>query len=138
MKKTILSLAGAFILVSAVYAGVKKKFWPAEFMSLKEVCRRWGERPLDEAKFKAAVDNRSARAETACSLLKNQKKYKGKSIDQIKEIFGPPDGWFFNEAFSAYVINKAEKKGDDVWQILFLIDRHRKISKIVVHKNCCY
>ena len=137
MKKIILALAAAFILLSVAYTGMKKKFWSAEFMKAKEVCRRWGERPLDEVKFKAAGDNRSARAEMACSLLKNQKKYKGKSINQIKQVFGSPDGWFFNEAFSAYLINKAKKKGDDVWQILFLIDRHRKISKIVVHKNCC-
>ena len=137
MKKIILSLSAASIILSVGYAGMKKKFWSAEFMKMKEVCSRWGEQPLDEAKFKAAGDNRSTRAEMACSLLKNQKKYKGKSINQIKQIFGPPDGWFFNEAFSAYLINKPEKKGDDVWQILFLIDRHRNMSKIVVHKNCC-
>lgn len=128
----------AVALLSVGYIAAKRYLRPMEFMSLKKVCLRWGDQPFDEAKFKDSGEKRSIRAKMACSLLKNQEKYIGMNNYKIKEILGPPSGRFFNEMFPTYLINKAEKLGEDVWQLLFWIDSNRKISKIVVHKNCCY
>ena len=142
MKKVLLgaALTAAFLFAGYVAAKLIKDYIrPVEFMSLKKVCRRWGEQPLDEAKFKASGEDRSLRAKMTCSLLKNQKKYIGADSYKIREILGPPSGYFFSEAYTTYLINRAGEMGkEDVWQILFLIDRDQKISKIVVHKNCCY
>ena len=110
-----------------------------ELMSREKVCQRWGEHPLDIERFKYAENNETLRAKMACSLLnpENQKIYAGKSAIQIRNIFGFPDGYYMNEAFAAYLIETADQRGQDSWQILFLLDSDRKVSEIVVHKNCC-
>lgn len=142
MKKVLLIAVLTAVLLSAGYVAAKltkNYIRPVEFMGLKKACLRWGEQPLDEAKFKTSGEDRSLRAKMTCSLLKNQKKYIGMDNYKIREILGPPSGYFFSEAYPTYLINKAgERGGDDVWQLLFLIDKDQKISKIVVHKNCCY
>ena len=96
-----------------------------------------GRTTLDTEKFKAANEDESIRAKMTCSLLKNQRKYIGKDIKEIRKIFGSPDGYYFSDMFLAYMIETAKTRQQDSWQIVFLIDRKRKISKIVVHKNCC-
>ena len=120
------------------YGTAKMYLRPMEYMSLKKVCRRWGNQPFNEAKFKHAGDDRSARAKMTCSLLKNQKQYIGLDSLQIRERLGDYSGYFFSESFPAYIINRATEKDRNVWQILFIVDRDHKVSKIVVHKNCCY
>ena len=132
-RETILSLF-CFLTAFSVSA-----MWPWELMDHNEVCQRWGEHPLDIVRFKGAENNEALRAKMACSLLKseNQKKYVGKNTTQIIDIFGFPDGYYMSEAFVAYLIEVAEQRGEDSWQILFLLDRDGNVSEIVVHKNCC-
>lgn len=139
MKKIILALNIVVALfLSISYGAAKTYLQPVEYMSLKKVCHRWGDRPLDTEKFKTSGKNRSVRAKMTCSLLKNQKKYIGLSSKKIKKIFGDYSGYFFSESFPTYIINKATKKDRNVWQILFFVDGKHKVSEIVVHKNCCY
>ena len=106
-------------------------------MSIKKVCKRWGEKPFDLRKFKGASDNESVRAQMACSLLKQQKNFIGKYRWKIREMFGDYDGHYFSDMFPTYMIEIAKKRGEKSWQIVFLIDRKEKISEIIVHKNCC-
>ena len=73
-----------------------------------------------------------------CSLLKNQKKYIGLDSLEIRKRLGDYSGYFFSESFPAYIINDPTEKDRNVWQILFFVDGEHKVSKIVVHKNCCY
>ena len=139
MKKIVLGLSIiASFFLSISYGSIKTHLQPMEYMSLKKVCQRWGEQPLDTAKFKASGKNRSIRAKMTCSLLKNRKKYIGLDSREIKKIFGNYSGYFFSESFPTYLINSAKKGDRNVWQILFFVDGKRKVSKIVVHKNCCY
>ena len=138
MKNLALTALGALMLfIGSVYAA-KNYLRPVEFMSLKKVCRLWGERPFNEAKFKAAGEDKNIRAKMTCSLLKNQARYIGLDSLEIRKRLGGYSGHFFSESFPTYLINDVEKRGEDVWQILFLIDDEQKISKITVHKNCCY
>lgn len=109
-----------------------------EFMSLGKVCKKWGEYSLDIAKFKSADKDESIRAKVSCSLLKNQKNYIGKDRSEIRNLFGSHSGYYFSDMFPTYLIETAKTKNQDSWQIVFLIDRKEKVSKIVVHKNCCY
>ena len=108
-----------------------------EFMAVGEVCARWGEGPLDVAAFRAAAGDEPARAAMACSLLKSQDDYAGMPVSEIRRLFGEFEGHFWNEVQPTYLIEIAETKADDSWQIVFLHDRDRRVTKIVVHKNCC-
>ena len=137
MKKLIAIVI--FILGALLFVYVQtKSFWKGEFMSLRKVCKKWGEHSLDIAKFKSASEDESIRAKMSCSLLKNQKDYIGKDRSEIRNLFGTYSGYYFSGMFPTYLIEKAKTKNQDSWQIVFLINRKEKISKIVVHKNCCY
>ena len=108
-----------------------------EYLSTYEVCRRWGERPLDIAAFRAAEGDESTRAAMACSLLRTQDDYVGMHRLEIRPLFGDPDGYYYTELQPAYLIETAKSMDENSWQIVFLIDRDDKVRKVVVHKNCC-
>ena len=114
-----------------------KHFWRGETMNQKKVCEKWGQTPLDIAKFKVSEDQESVRASMACALLKNQKHYIGKDIREIQQLFGSYSGHYFIDMSPAYIIGPTHIEDPNTWQIVFLIDRHEKISQIIVHKNCC-
>ena len=108
--------------------------WGRDYMSVDEVCRRWGESPFDVEAFRSAEDE-SVRAGMACSLLRTQKSYVGMDVSEIKDAFGPYSGYFITEGIPTYLIEIAESKGQDSWQIVFLKNRQHKVAEIVVHKN---
>ena len=110
--------------------------WP-DYLSVTEVCRRWGRRPLDVAAFRSAEEDESTRAAMACSLLRNQHDYVGLHRSEILGLFGHPSGYYYTEMTPTYLIETAKTRAQDSWQIVFLIDRDRQVSEVVVHKNCC-
>jgi len=69
--------------------------------------------------------------------LTQKNPYIGKPITAVRDSLGGPDGYYFSDIYPAYIINEPKNKGDDVWQIVFLIDKTRNISEVIVHKNCC-
>lgn len=127
-----LSLVGISLLTSGVVA---KHFWRGETMATKNVCKNWGEAPFQVDRFR--LEDEVVRAKMACSLLKNQKLFIGKDRAQIRNELGDHDGFYFSDMFPAYMIQSAKSKGEDSWQLVFLIDRKEKVSEIIVHKNCC-
>ncbi len=137
MKKAKLSILAIFLFILPVMYIKAKHFWRGETMSLKKVCKTWGSLPLDIAKFKQAEEDEATRAKMTCSLLKNKKNYIGKDTTEIRKLFGDYSGYYFSDMIPTYIIKSAKKKGQDTWQIVFLIDNQEKISKIIVHKNCC-
>ena len=106
-------------------------------LSVKEVCRRWGEQPLDIAAFRAAEEDEATRAAMACSLLKTQDDYVGMHRLEVRPLFGIPTGYYITEFIPTYLIETAKTLAGDSWQIVFLIGSDGKVSRIVVHKNCC-
>ena len=139
MKKMIFAIIVLIGVTSLLFATKKERFlWRGEVMDTKKVCKKWGNAPLDLEKFKAAKNDRSVRAKMACSFVKNQKKFVGKNRTEIWEMLGRHDGFYFSEMTPAYIINNSAKdKNMDTWQILFMMDRNRDITEVVVHKNCC-
>ena len=135
MKKVLITFIMASML--PIFYVIGKHFWRGETMNIQKVCKRWGEKPLDLEKFKSASNKESIRAQMACSLLKQQKNFIGKYRWKIREMLGDYDGHYFSGMFPTYIIEVAKKRGEDSWQIVFLIDRKEKISEIIVHKNCC-
>lgn len=71
----------------------------------------------------------------AYSILRNEKKYIGKSVIDIHKEFGQPDGFYFSDIIPAYLIQIAKTKNEEAWQIVFLLDHNRKVTKVIVHKN---
>ncbi len=128
----ILVLAYPRVLIKTMH------FWYGDLMGEKKVCERWGEQALDVKKFKLAGEDSSLRAKMTCSLIKNKQKFIGKNIGEIRKLFGSYDGHYFIDLSPAYLIEIASKREQDSWQIVFLIDRHEKISDIFVHRNCCH
>lgn len=137
MKKLILVFLVTVGLVYSLYATKKQDVSYGETISTENVCERWGNASMDLEKFKAATNDETVRAKMACSLLKNQKRFIGKSRPEIWEILGRHDGFYFNEMSPAYIIESAKTKDDSTWQILFRLDRNHRISGVVVHQNCC-
>ena len=136
MKKLAVIMISASVAVSAIYVKAQY-FWRGEFMRIEKVCQRWGKTPLKVAKFKSADEDESIRAQMACSLLKNQQRYISKDRSEIRDLFGSYTGYYFSDMFPTYLIEIAETNEQDSWQIVFLINKEEKVSKIVVHKNCC-
>ncbi len=108
-----------------------------EFVSVRAVCQRWGDRPLDVEAFRSTEDDASVRAAAACSLLRNQADYVGMHGSEIGRLFGEFTGYYHTEIQPTYLIERAKTKTGDTWQIVFLIDHDRRVTEIVVHKNCC-
>ena len=108
-----------------------------EFMSVREVCQRWGDRPLDVKAFGSAEDDESARAAMACAFLRNQADYVGKHRLEIWLLFGEFTGYYHTEMQPTYLIERAKTTAGDIWQIVFLVDHDQKVTEIFVHKNCC-
>lgn len=136
MKRLIVVIVLALVAISAIYVKAQY-FWRGEFMGVEKVCQRWGEKPLEIARFKSADEDESIRSQMTCSLLKNQQEYVGKDRSEIRDLFGSYTGYYFSDMFPTYLIEIAETDEQDSWQIVFLINKKEKISKIVVHKNCC-
>ena len=135
MRKLLIVII--ILTLTPIFYVVAKHFWRGETMSMSKVCMRWGEAPLNVSNFKKASNDESVRAKMTCSLLKEQKKFFGKDRTEIRAMFGNYDGHYFSDMFPTYIIESSRQKGEDTWQIVFLIDRNEKISEIIVHKNCC-
>ena len=73
----------------------------------------------------------------ACALLKNQDDFIGMHHLQIQSLFGDHTGYHDTEVVPTYLIEVAATEAQETWQIVFLLDRDRKVSDVVVHKNCC-
>lgn len=110
-------------------------FWGGKTLPLEEIGKRWGKIELDTETFRNG--NERMRASMAYSLVKNQKQFKDKFVLDIRKEFGSPDGFYFSDTFPAYLIQTAKSKNEEAWQIVFLLDKDRKVQKIIVHKNCC-
>ena len=130
-------LMSALLAAAWSYASGGWCFLRSDIMCVSEVCRRWGERPLDVTAFRSAEEDESTRAAMACALLKNQDDYIGIDVSEVVLLFGHPNGYYVSESQPAYVIEFAKARGHDTWQLLFLTGLHGKVGRVVVHKNCC-
>ncbi len=69
--------------------------------------------------------------------IMTSKKFLGLQANAVRDRLGDFDGHYFSESYPTYLIQIAEKKGEESWQIVFLIDKDRKTKEVIVHKNCC-
>ncbi|MGZ6479530.1 MAG: hypothetical protein ACXWQE_09525 [Bdellovibrionales bacterium] len=123
------------IFVLSGTLGAIESFWPGKTMSTDQVEKKWGTSAFVAEKFREG--DVQTRASMAAALLKDQKQFLGKSFSEIKSVLGPHDGHYFNDSIPAYFIQIGKNKSEESWQIVFLPAKDRKVSKIIVHKNCC-
>jgi hypothetical protein len=116
------------ILLSGFYAF--SQFTPKE-MSAEAALERWGHDVFDAKKFKAG--DFSLRAKMAYEILQNQP-YAGKSVQALRRELGGNEGYYKNDVVPAYILNQDL---NDIWQIVFLVDTNRNVTKAVIYKNCC-
>jgi hypothetical protein len=127
----ILGSVGVLAFGSVV---VGQHFWRGEVMSVSKVEKKWGSSPFDADKFRTG--SMDVKAKMAASLIKG-KKYIGKSVLDIRSELGDPDGYYFSDVYPAYIIEEGQTRDQDTWQIVFLLDKSRRITDVIVHKNCC-
>jgi hypothetical protein len=125
-------ILGCF-LAASLYA--VEHFLRGKTLPSGEVARKWGNDTLDLEKFRGG--DQKTRSRMAYSLLQKEKEFKGKSVAEIRKLFGEPDGFYFTDVFPAYLIQVAQTQKEEAWQIVFLLNEERIVQKIIVHKNCC-
>ncbi len=108
-------------------------FWHGKTLSQFEVAKKWGKSKLDLGTF--SKSDEKIRATMAYSILVNQKEFIGKSVTEIRNKFGQPDGFYFKDIFPAYLIQIAKSKNEEAWQIVFLLNQDRNVTGVIVHKN---
>jgi hypothetical protein len=108
--------------------------WLGKTLDPKHVKQRWGDSSFSEQTFKEGRPEE--RAKMAYSLM-STKQFMGLTPSQVREKLGAFDGHYFSESYPTYLIQRAEKKGEESWQIVFLIGNDRKTKEVIVHKNCC-
>lgn len=134
MKKivAIIIIVVAALGALSLYA---QPFFGGKTMKKDEVQKKWGSEKLDFEKFKTG--DRETKAKMAFSIL-SDKTIVGKSIDFIREKFGPPDGYYFIDIYPAYIIQEGTNSKEETWQIVFKLNEKYEVREIIVHKNCCY
>lgn len=122
-------------LTGIAKVGGGNPLWPGKVLTRDEVKKRWGDSPIDLEKFKNG--NEESRARFAYAIIVNEKKYIGKSVNEIRSFFGQPDGFYFKDIFPAYLIQLAKTQKDEAWQIVFSLNNKGVVDSVFVHKNCC-
>jgi hypothetical protein len=123
------------VLLFSISAFSVQHFWRGSTISESEASRRWGTTEFNSSKFKSG--DLKARASMTASLIKNEPKYVGKTILEIRELLGPTDGFYFSDVYPTYLIQIGKNHSEETWQLVFLLDKNRKVARIIIHKNCC-
>lgn len=104
------------------------------FMPLSEARNRWTISAFNPAKFKAG--GVKERATMAVSIISNHQMI-GKTSDEVRSVLGDSSGFFWSDYIPAYLIEQGWDKGNDSWQLVFLLDPQGKVNEVRIHKNCC-
>lgn len=127
MNRSIKLLLVSIICMAAAFASAQK-ILRGHILSISEVEKKWTPQAFDEAKFKKA--NAADRAKMAADLIKRNP-YKGKTSVDVRNSLGSWDGFYHFDIFPAYLIGAEEEN----WQLVFILDRHNKVDRVVVHEN---
>ena len=125
----MLILSALFLVGIAAYSYMGQRQMPAS-----EVKSRWGDQKADLKKFKDAPYE--IKASMAYSIM-TDKSLIGKSYEEIRELFGENDGYYFSDTIPTYIIQRGKKNTDETWQLVFRLDNNYNVKEIFMHKNCC-
>lgn len=133
MKKRILFIfmSSAIIFSLGLFA---QSFWGGKTMSAKQVKEKWGSEAFDIKKFKNG--NYEIKSKMAYAIM-TDKTLLNKSYDEIRELFGPNDGFYFTDIYPTYIVQRGKNHSEETWQLVFRMDNNYKVRDIIMHKNCC-
>lgn len=133
MKKQLFYLS--FILcISLTAPAFSQPFWGGKHLSASEVKKKWGNEKFDLKKFKEG--SYEVKASMAFSIM-TDKSLIGKSYEEIRQMFGPNDGFYFSDTYPVYIIQKGKNHSEETWQIVFRMNSQYRVRDIILHKNCC-
>ncbi|MBK9294118.1 MAG: hypothetical protein IPM57_06685 [Oligoflexia bacterium] len=93
----------------------------------------WGGKPFDGLEFQTASINK--KAAMVADIISN-KRFIGKSIEQVKIELGAPTGGYFNYdtnlTYTIYV------SGETIWELV-LVTSHETgvVQRVLIYKRCC-
>lgn len=133
MKKWLwfLSISATLIFSFCLYA---QSFWGGKTMSSNEVKAKWGSEKYDAKKFKEGTYD--MKAKMAYSIMTDKNLIK-KSFEEVKELFGPNEGFYFVDTYPTYIVQRGQNHNEETWQLVFRMDRDFRVRDIIMHKNCC-
>lgn len=133
MKKYLISfgLLGVIAFSAVIYA---QSFWGGKTMSPGAVKAKWGSGQFDLKKFKD--ETYLTKSKMAYSIM-TDKTLIGKTYEEIREIFGQNDGFYFIDTYPTYIVQRGKNHSEETWQLVFRMDREYKVRDIIMHKNCC-
>lgn len=134
MKRILISIL-IFLGLGLGGAVVASSLIRGKTMALAEVKKKWGEMKFDAETFKNGKSE--IRSKMSYSLLNDEKSWIGKDVDEVRKTLGPPDGFYQFDINPAYIIQEGQKRGDETWQIVFLLNNQYKVRKMIMHLNCC-
>ncbi|MBI2606937.1 MAG: hypothetical protein HYW49_12760 [Deltaproteobacteria bacterium] len=135
VKKKIIYLVAATVAFLSVLTGVFAHVLNRNFMDTSQAQRRWGHEKFIPEKFKKG--DAKIKASMAVSLIETQA-FLGRSREEVRDSLGDFSGYYRSGSFPAYIIHEGwQKKGEDTWQLVFLLNMNRKIKAVKIHKNCC-
>lgn len=134
-KKIKIILATGLILGAGAVIASKIEPFGGQQLEQSQIKDKWGDHPINLEKFKTG--ELKDRSSMAFQLIQNKNKYIGKTPTEIRELFGYSNGRYVNELFPAYVIEVEEEpnsKAKEMWQLVFLVGKNRKIDDVVIMK----
>ena len=135
MKRIIfIGFLSIFVVASVLFAvNYKELFHRGKFLDVGEVGNKWGKAQFTKKKWQNA--STEERGKMAASLLKQKKKYIGLFNYEITEKLGSSTSHYVSDLIPAYLIEYTGVKGDEVWELVFLIDKHNKVWDVRVHRH---
>lgn len=113
---------------------IAQSFWGGKTMSAKEVKAKWGDEKYDLKKFKEG--SYEIKSKMAYSIMTDRTLIQ-KPYEEIKNIFGPNEGFYFVDTYPTYIIQRGKSHSEETWQLVFRMDNQYKVRDIIMHKNCC-
>ena len=133
MKKILISI-GVTVAIVFSLGLFAQSFWGGKTMSAKEVKAKWGSEQFDSKKFKAG--SYEIKSKMAYSIM-TDKSLKGRSFEDIRELFGPSEGFYFIDTYPAFIVQRGKNHSEETWQLVFKMDNNYNVRDIIMHKNCC-
>lgn len=134
MKNVIKVISILLIFILSLAGVVAYSYLEQKTLSASEVKSKWGDQKADFKKFKDS--SYEVKAKMAYSIM-TDKTLIGKSYEEIRELFGENDGYYFSDTIPTYIVQRGKNKTDETWQLVFRMDNKYNVNEIFMHKNCC-
>jgi hypothetical protein len=139
--KLKLALSALLVLTTLSFGSAlaAEKLWRGSIMNAESAAKRWGSAEFDSAKFKSGDVKIRATMAAALQkqLLKKEGQFIGKTATEVRDLLGPFSGFYQTDAYPTYLIEVGKSHAEETWQVVFLLDRDRRVKSMMIHKNCC-